>query len=169
MENNRNYFVAIALSVLILIAWQFLYINPKIEAERMAAGSSEGAADHRADANAGRQAVSPPRRAAPRRAGAVPGSERPPATRRSPSRPRVAIDTPALERLDQPDRRPLRRPEAQGIPRDRRQESPIITLFSPADTKDGYFTELGYIGDEADRHGSRPSTDGLDRSRAATS
>ena len=37
MEKNRNYFVAIGLSVLILIAWQFLYVNPKIEKERIAA------------------------------------------------------------------------------------------------------------------------------------
>ena len=41
MENNRNYFVAIALSVVILIAWQFLYINPKMEKERVAAQQAE--------------------------------------------------------------------------------------------------------------------------------
>ena len=37
MENNRNYFVAILLSVLVLVAWQFLYVSPKIERERVAA------------------------------------------------------------------------------------------------------------------------------------
>ncbi|MBC7282732.1 MAG: hypothetical protein H5U12_15000, partial [Hoeflea sp.] len=37
MENNRNYFVAILLSVLVLVAWQFLYVSPKIERERLAA------------------------------------------------------------------------------------------------------------------------------------
>ena len=36
MEKNRNYFVAIALSVLILVAWQFLYVNPKLEKDRAA-------------------------------------------------------------------------------------------------------------------------------------
>ena len=35
MENNRNYFVAILLSVLVLVAWQFLYVSPKIERERV--------------------------------------------------------------------------------------------------------------------------------------
>ncbi len=37
MENNRNTFLAIALSLAIILAWQFLYINPKLEAERKAA------------------------------------------------------------------------------------------------------------------------------------
>ncbi len=36
MENNRNYFIAIALSVLIVLGWQFLYMNPRIEAQRKA-------------------------------------------------------------------------------------------------------------------------------------
>ena len=37
METNRNYFVAILLSVLVLIGWQYLYVSPKIERERQAA------------------------------------------------------------------------------------------------------------------------------------
>ena len=36
MEKNRNYMVAIALSALIVLAWQFLYMNPRL-AERRAA------------------------------------------------------------------------------------------------------------------------------------
>src|ERR1700754_1849124 len=36
MQNNRNYFIAIGLSVLIVLAWQFLYMNPRIEAQRKA-------------------------------------------------------------------------------------------------------------------------------------
>ena len=37
MENNRNFFITIALSVLILTVWQVFYMNPKIESEREAA------------------------------------------------------------------------------------------------------------------------------------
>ena len=37
MENNRNLFITIALSVLILTLWQVFYMNPRIEAERKAA------------------------------------------------------------------------------------------------------------------------------------
>ncbi|MCJ9759156.1 membrane protein insertase YidC, partial [Agrobacterium sp. SHOUNA12C] len=36
MENKRNYFIAIALSVLIVLAWQFFYMNPRLEAQRKA-------------------------------------------------------------------------------------------------------------------------------------
>src|SRR5690606_14565703 len=37
MENNRNFFITIALSVLILVLWQVFYMNPRIEAQREAA------------------------------------------------------------------------------------------------------------------------------------
>ena len=36
MENNRNLFITIILSVVILGAWQIFYIGPKIEAEKQA-------------------------------------------------------------------------------------------------------------------------------------
>jgi len=35
--NNRNFFITIILSVLILTLWQVFYMNPRIEAERKAA------------------------------------------------------------------------------------------------------------------------------------
>ena len=34
--NNRNLFLTIGLSVLILTLWQIFYVNPQIEAERQA-------------------------------------------------------------------------------------------------------------------------------------
>src|ERR687898_736853 len=34
MENNRNFFITIALSVLILTLWQVVYMNPRLEGER---------------------------------------------------------------------------------------------------------------------------------------
>ena len=37
MENNRNFFITIALSVLILTLWQVFYMNPRVEAQREAA------------------------------------------------------------------------------------------------------------------------------------
>jgi YidC/Oxa1 family membrane protein insertase len=36
MDNNRNLFITIILSVVILAAWQIFYIGPKIEAEKQA-------------------------------------------------------------------------------------------------------------------------------------
>ncbi|MER8695431.1 membrane protein insertase YidC, partial [Mesorhizobium opportunistum] len=37
MENNRNFFITIALSVLILTLWQVFYMNPRVEQQREAA------------------------------------------------------------------------------------------------------------------------------------
>ena len=37
MQNNRNFFITIALSVLILTLWQVFYMNPRIESQREAA------------------------------------------------------------------------------------------------------------------------------------
>ncbi len=153
MENNRNYFVAIALSVLILIAWQFLYVNPKIEKERVAAEQTQT----QANPAAGDQTPAGQTATGQTPAGAVPGSNesREQAIAKS---ARVTIDTPALSgsinltgaRLDD-----LKLKEYHETVDDK---SPIITLFSPADTKDGYFTELGYIGNEASGTVPGPAT-----------
>src|SRR5690606_25249434 len=37
MENNRNFLITIGISIVILIAWQVLYMNPRLEAQREAA------------------------------------------------------------------------------------------------------------------------------------
>ena len=144
MEKNRNYFVAIGLSVLILIAWQFLYVNPKIEKERIAAEAQHKLTQQ--SQPAGTPAASD--QVQPAAQGAVPGAveSRDQAIAKS---ARVAIDTPALSgsinltgaRFDD-----LKLKEYHETVDD---SSPIITLFSPADTPDGYFTEIGYIGNEA--------------------
>ena len=125
MENNRNYFVAIALSVLILIAWQFLYINPKIEKERIAAEQTQ------ANPAAGNQTTAGQTATGQTPAGVVPGGNesREQAIAKS---ARVTIDTPALSgsinltgaRLDD-----LKLKEYHETVDDK---SPIITLLSPA-------------------------------------
>ncbi|MEK1925814.1 MAG: membrane protein insertase YidC, partial [Rhizobium giardinii] len=156
MENNRNYFVAIALSVLILIAWQFLYINPKIEKERIAAEQTQANPAAGNQTTAG-QTSTGQTATGQTPAGAVPGGNesRELAIAKS---ARVTIDTPALSgsinltgaRLDD-----LKLKEYHETVDDK---SPIITLFSPADSKDGYFTELGYIGNEASGTVPGPAT-----------
>ena len=146
MEKNRNYFVAIGLSVLILIAWQFLYVNPKMEKERIAAEALQA-----------QQAQSPSQSATPTQqpsgqalpgSGAIPGAgeNRDQAIAKS---ARVAIDTPALSgsinltgaRFDDLKLKEYRETVDP--------KSPVITLFSPAETTDGYFAELGYVGSDA--------------------
>ncbi|OBZ97210.1 insertase [Pararhizobium polonicum] len=149
MEKNRNYFVAIGLSVLILIAWQFLYVNPKMERERIVAEAQKSQTQA-----AGTPAATGQAQPAQ---GAVPGSveTRDQAIAKS---ARVTIDTAALSgsinltgaRFDD-----LKLKEYHETVDDK---SPLITLFSPSDTPDGYFTELGYIGNEASGTVPGPAT-----------
>jgi YidC/Oxa1 family membrane protein insertase len=155
MQNNRNYFIAIALSVLIVLGWQFLYMNPRIEAQRKAqeAQKAQQQTEQTQQPAASGQSAQPN--------GAAPtGQATATATREEAlaKSPRVAIDTAALSgsinlagaRLDD-----LR---LKGYHETVDNSSPIITLFSPAETKDGYFTEFGYIGTDATGAVPGPST-----------
>ncbi|MCO5732601.1 membrane protein insertase YidC [Rhizobium sp. SSA_523] len=160
MEKNRNYYIAIALSVLIVLGWQFLYMNPRMEAQRAAQqaqqaqqaemqAQSQAAGNPQADA-AGGQAGQTGQSG--QVSGTLPGSSQAPAaaTREQAiaRTPRVAIDTQALSgsinltgaRLDDLHLRDYHETVDPA--------SPTITLLSPADTKGGYFTEIGFIPGE---------------------
>ncbi len=93
MQNNRNYFIAIALSVLIVLGWQFLYMNPRIEAQRKAQEAQKAQQQsEQTQAPAGGQP-------APHTSGAAPtGQAAATATREEAlaKAPRIAIDTDAL-------------------------------------------------------------------------
>ncbi|WP_322882999.1 membrane protein insertase YidC [Sinorhizobium medicae] len=145
MENNRNYFVAIALSVLILIAWQFFYVSPKMEKDRIAAEKAQ-----QAQSQPGTQQAAPGQ-AAPGQAlpgGAIPSAaeSRDQAIGKS---ARVAIDTPALSGSINLTGARFDDLKLKGYRETVDPKSPVITLFSPAETADGYFTEIGYIGSDA--------------------
>jgi YidC/Oxa1 family membrane protein insertase len=145
MENNRNLFITIILSVVILAAWQFFYIGPKIEAERQA--QVELQAQQEAQTPAETPAVDS---AIPQ---ATPGAE----TATAPlggevtagaadDAGRVKIETPTLAgsinlrgaRFDDLRLREYR----QTI----KKNSDIVTLLKPSGEADGYFGEFGYSG-----------------------
>src|SRR5690606_30775390 len=99
MENNRNFFITIALSVLILTVWQVFYVNPRIEAERETARvEQERIAAEQSASPQGRPAAgdvpAPQGTAAP--GGALPNA--PGETREAAvaATPRVKIETPSL-------------------------------------------------------------------------
>ncbi|NNH31479.1 membrane protein insertase YidC, partial [Rhizobium sp. SEMIA 4085] len=94
MQNNRNYFIAIALSVLIVLGWQFLYMNPRIEAQRKAQEAQK--AQQQSEQTQAPAAGGQP---APHTSGAAPTGQ--PAATAPPAdalanAPRLAIDTEAL-------------------------------------------------------------------------
>ncbi|MGL3608368.1 membrane protein insertase YidC [Rhizobium sp. G187] len=144
MQNNRNYFIAIGLSVLIVLAWQFFYMNPRIEAERRA----QEAQVAQQQAQTEQQAATSP---AATVEGTLPaGAAAPNAEAAAPSAPRVAIETQDLvgsinlagARFDELKLKQYRETVDPN--------SPIVTLFNPANTADAYFAELGFIaGDNA--------------------
>ncbi|PZU84134.1 MAG: membrane protein insertase YidC [Shinella sp.] len=159
MQNNRNYIIAIALSVLIVFGWQFFIMNPRIEAQRKAEQArieEQAKTAPAADQNAAASTSGTVNGTLPgSTATAASGVDREAALAKS---ARVVIDTPALagsinlagarfDDLKLKDYRETVDPT-----------SPIITLFNPADTKDGYFAELGYIAGEGAGAAPGPAT-----------
>jgi YidC/Oxa1 family membrane protein insertase len=150
MKNNRNYFVAIALSVLIVLAWQFFYMNPRIEAQRRAQEAqiaqqqaAEAANPSATTTPAAGTAVNGALPAGAASAGSAESREAAVA-----KTPRVTIDTQDLQgsinltgaRFDDLKLKQYRETVDK--------TSPIVTLFNPAETTDAYFTELGFIAGE---------------------
>jgi len=163
MENNRNYFVAILLSVLVLVAWQFLYVSPKIERERVAAEALQAEQAAQAPATSTGDTTTPGvSGSAPGGDAAIPGSTTQAAglTREETvaQTGRIAIDTPSLSgsinlsgaRIDDL----LLKEYRQTID----PTSPNITLFSPAAMADGYFAEVGFIADAQSGPAPGPNT-----------
>jgi YidC/Oxa1 family membrane protein insertase len=157
MQNNRNYFIAIALSVLIVLGWQFLYMNPRIEAQRKAELAQKAQQTTQQTQTPGANGAA----GGAQTNGSAPTGQAAATTSLADAlakNPRVVIDTPALSgsinlaggRLDDL--------KLKGYHETVDDSSPIITLFSPSETKDGYYAELGYIGDEATGSVPGPST-----------
>lgn len=150
MENNRNYIVAIVLSVLILFGWQYFYMGPRMEAQRQADLAKQTAQDVATQPGAnttnGATPAATPNGAVPP-AGTTAGAVSRDAALASSGR--VVIDTPDLSgsinlrgaRFDDLKLKKYRETVAK--------DSPNITLLNPAETADGYFIELGYIGGTA--------------------
>jgi YidC/Oxa1 family membrane protein insertase len=142
--NNRNFFIVIALSVLILTLWQVFYMNPRIEAQREAARVEQERQEAANPANPDQPAnpANPDVPGAPPAAG-VPGAENRDDALAATAR--VKIDTPRLSgsinltgaRLDDLVLKDYRETTAEG--------SPQIRLLNPANVTDGYFIEAGYV------------------------
>ncbi|MBB5575123.1 MULTISPECIES: membrane protein insertase YidC [Rhizobium] len=161
MENNRNYFIAIALSVLIVLGWQFFYMNPRLEAQRQA----EQAAKLQQQTQQAQTTQTQAPAAGTTVNGSAPanGQTAPTTLDRNQSvaktsSSRVIIDTPALAGSINLEGARFDDLQLKAYHETVDKSSPIITLFSPADTKDGYFTELGFIGSDVAGTVPGPST-----------
>jgi YidC/Oxa1 family membrane protein insertase len=169
MENNRNFFITIALSVLILTLWQVFYMNPRIEAQRETARIEAQRVEAEKKATPAPQdegAALPAPNAATPAPGAVPAGTTtlPTAEAIAAGRdaaiaatPRIKIDTPRLAgsinltgaRIDD-----LRLKDYR-LTVDR--NSPNIELLNPSALPSGQYAEIGFAGTDAT--GSVPGPD----------
>ncbi|WP_316862298.1 membrane protein insertase YidC [uncultured Cohaesibacter sp.] len=153
MENNRNLFLAIALSFIVLLGWQYFVAGPRMEAERL---RQEQLADQQAtqtDAagQTGQQTSTAPTapgaaQATAQGSGAVPLSSEAVLAKSA----RIDIDTPKLTgslnltgaRIDD-----LKLKDYRETLDD---DSPMITLLSPSGTAKPYYAEFGWVSGSGD-------------------
>ena len=152
MENNRNFFITIALSVLILTLWQVFYMNPRIETQRETARieAERVAQQQPAQPQAGPAGTVPtqPQAGVPGTP-ALPGAAPADRAQALAASNRVAIDTPSLKgslnltgaRIDDLS---LRHYRVTVEP-----NSPTIELLNPQSLPSGYYSEIGFVGNDA--------------------
>ncbi|PBB38883.1 membrane protein insertase YidC [Mesorhizobium sp. WSM3868] len=161
MENNRNFFITIALSVLILTLWQVFYMNPKMEQQREQARIEQQRVEaQKKEAQGTNPGVAGTPAPAPGAIPTAPGGETVTVESRDQAvaaTKRVKIDTPSLEgsinltgaRLD--DLKLKHYTETVD------KNSPEIQLLNPQALPTGYFAEIGFVG--TDKTGAVPSSD----------
>ena len=152
MPDNKNYFVAIAISIAVLLGWQYFVARPHVEEARLQQQVTQNAQGQAA------QPGVPAAPGAPTQPGAPGTPAQPGAAATAPvanvSREealarsqRVAIDTPALAgsinltggRLDDLKLKAYRETVDK--------TSPNIVLLSPVGAADAYFADFGWVSD----------------------
>ena len=147
MQDNRNTILAVVLSGLVLIAWQYFYNMPQMEKQRAAQQAQIQAANPANTAAPSATTQTP----AAGSAGPVPGAQNvnnAPVQDRATviaASPRIKIDTPSIigsialkgARLD--DVALVKYRETVN------PASPAIDLFSPSGTKEPYYAEFGFV------------------------
>jgi len=149
-EDTRNLFLAIALSVLVMAAWQYFYAGPLYQHEhqaqvqaQMQANSSQPATEAQPSATPTAPGASPPGAAAP--PGAPSANAPQTVSAALAASPRVTIDTPSIGgSID------LRGGRIDDIVlKDYREtvdpKSPNVRLFSPPGAPDAYWAETGFV------------------------
>lgn len=146
MENNRNFIIAMVLSVVVLVGWQFFVINPRVDQQQAQVTAPEGslqtptvpagAPQDTAFLPAGAESVP------------LPGDAPDPATQNAAAveAPRLPIDTPQLTGSINLQGARLDDLSLKGYRETVDDDSPMIVLLSPEASADGYFAEFGYSG-----------------------
>ena len=161
-DDNKNVYVAIALSILVIIGWQFFYGYPQMQRQRQqqAAATQPGLASNpvvRSDAQADKElarqpAASPPNGAASQpAAGIAPVEVMRTRAEAVAANPHVVIDTPAIAgsidlkggRIDDVSLKDYHETTDK--------QSPTIELFSPSNAPHPYYAETGYVAGDGEK------------------
>ncbi|MDZ4382691.1 MAG: membrane protein insertase YidC [Parvibaculum sp.] len=149
MGDNRNFIIAIFLSVLVFVGWQYFFINPQMEAEQArqqaAAESNSTAAQTPSGTSAPGDARLPAVEGPASPLGDAPARAMLAREEALAQAPRLAIRSGELEgsislRGARFDDLKLRKYHTTVDPK-----SPEVALFSPARTETPYFSEFGFI------------------------
>jgi YidC/Oxa1 family membrane protein insertase len=140
-EDNRNLILAIALSVLVLIGWQFFFAAPQLRRDR--------AAQQQAQTQTQPQPTAAPVAGAPALAPLGAAAQAQPKTRDEAlaSSPRVKIDTPSLGGSVDLTGGMIDDVVLKGYRETIDPQSPNITLFSPVGAPTPYWAETGFVTD----------------------
>ncbi|MGO4405482.1 membrane protein insertase YidC [Bosea sp. RAF48] len=143
-EDNRNLLLAIVMSVVILLGWQFFYAKPQMEKQQEAARQNQQAQSQQAPAASGSTPApsTPGGSAAPGTAATQAVGTREQALAAS---PRIKIDTPRIAgsisltgaRVDDVSLKAFRETVDPN--------SPIIVLLSPAGGPNAYYSDFGWV------------------------
>ncbi|PKQ09480.1 MAG: membrane protein insertase YidC [Alphaproteobacteria bacterium HGW-Alphaproteobacteria-12] len=147
MGDNRNFIIAIFLSVLVFVGWQYFFINPQMEVEKAKQQAAAESSGTTAEIEPGQSAASGARPPSVDARQPLSGAQQNAIPRRDALalNPRVAISS---EQLDGSislkgarfDDLKLRQYHITVDPK-----SPEVSLFSPAHTQTPYFSEFGFI------------------------
>jgi YidC/Oxa1 family membrane protein insertase len=152
MIENRNTILAVILSGLVLIAWQYFYNVPQMEKQRAQAQIQTELAKQQPAANTTTPATAPQTNAPPAPAsngpGAAPAAAAAPVVNRETAiaaTPRVKIDTPSL--IGSISLKGARIDDLALVKfRDTVDpSSPAIVLYSPSNTAAPYYAEFGWV------------------------
>ncbi|MFO1117181.1 MAG: membrane protein insertase YidC [Beijerinckiaceae bacterium] len=162
-DETKNLFLAIALSIVVLVGWQYFVGAPKLDKQRAEQQQAQQVATVRPNADGTTAAPVPPGAATPATP-ANPASPVAPAARTREealaASPRVAIETKSLvgsislkgARIDDLKLRNYRETIDP--------KSPIITLLSPSGSPEPFYAEIGYVP-AAGANASLPGPDTL--------
>jgi len=138
-QDNKNLLLAIALSVIVMVGWNYYFGMPKLDQQRQQAQQTQTATQTPGTLTQGGTNVAPA-------SAAVPATQVLPREEALKLSPRIAIETASLTgsialiggRID--DLHLVKYRETVD------PKSSTIVLFAPANAKDGYYADFGWVG-----------------------